>query len=257
MVAPQAFAPPDAVVDTSGQPAAFNVLVENEAAPIDGGAAPTEQHSPKRPCVQDAAMSLVSLGRVSPVDPNPSNSPLPPLILPPTEGNIDTNVESEPPVKKPKTNKYCMKPRDPKRDTSIPFEEMQRLMRVYGPIKCLRNRTPKESGKDLKQDSIKRKFYRWFPDFDTRFERTNEGWFKPKFGHEEEMQYRAEMRKKDQDELVQKRNNKRTSSKKRKEAAAAEVPGAAGVVVGAEIPLLPVADGAIEALPAPGESLVL
>jgi hypothetical protein len=71
------------------------------------------------------------------------------------------------------------------------------------------------------------------------------------------MQYRAEMRKKDQDELVQKRNNKRTSSKKRKEAAAAEVPGAAGVVVGAEIPLLPVADGAIEALPAPGESLVL
>ena len=63
---------------------------------------------------------------------------------------------------------YTMKPRDPKRDTSISFEEMQRLMRVYGPIKCLRNRTPKETGKALKIDSVKRKFYRWFPDFDSR-----------------------------------------------------------------------------------------
>ncbi|KAL3775254.1 hypothetical protein HJC23_004108 [Cyclotella cryptica] len=178
-------------------------------------AAASTHHSENRPCVQDAAMSLVSLGRVSPVDVNPAcvsvTSPPP---LPPSANNIDANVESSPPLKKSKSgSKYSVKPRDPKRDTGIPLSEMQRLMRVYGPIKCLRNRTPKESGKDLKQDSIKRKFYRWFPDFDTRFERTGEGWFKPKFGHEEEMNYRAEMRKKDQDALVKKRNTKRTSRK--------------------------------------------
>ena len=53
-----------------------------------------------------------------------------------------------------------------------------------------------------------------------RFERTPEGWYKPKYGHEEEMQYRADMRKKDQDELVKKRNTKR-AGRKAKEAAPA------------------------------------
>ncbi|KAL7479363.1 hypothetical protein ACHAWX_000139 [Stephanocyclus meneghinianus] len=178
-------------------------------------AAACNDHPDSRPCVQDAAMSLVSLGRASPVDMNSacvsvtSHPPLPPNATP-----SHSNDDSSPPLKKSKSgSKYTVKPRDPKRDTGIPLSEMQRLMRVYGPIKCLRNRTPKESGKDLKQDSIKRKFYRWFPDFDTRFERTGEGWFKPKFGHEEEMQYRAEMRKRDQDALVKKRNTKRSSRK--------------------------------------------
>jgi hypothetical protein len=164
--------------------------------------------------VQDVAASLISLGRDGETISVTDSGVYP---LPPNNDNLHTDVES--PNKKPKTAaKYSMKPRDPKRDTSIPFEEMQRLMRVYGPIKCLRNRTPKESGKDLKQDSIKRKFYRWFPDFDSRFERTPEGWYKPKYGHEEEMQYRADMRKKDQDELVKKRNTKR-AGRKAKEAA--------------------------------------
>ena len=38
--------------------------------------------------------------------------------------------------------KNNMKPKDPKRDTSVSFEEMKRLMRVYGPIKALRSRAP-------------------------------------------------------------------------------------------------------------------
>lgn len=50
----------------------------------------------------------------------------------------------------------------------VPFEEMQRLMASYGPIKTLRKR--KSIGSDengsAKMDSIKRKFYRWFPDFE-------------------------------------------------------------------------------------------
>ena len=109
--------------------------------------------------------------------------------------------------------KYNMKPKDPKRDTSVPFDEMKRLMRVYGPIKCLRNRTPKDSGRSTKTESIKRKFYRWFPDFEERFEKTPDGWYKPKLGHEHEMLYREEMRKKDQELLVKKRNSKRCNAK--------------------------------------------
>lgn len=109
--------------------------------------------------------------------------------------------------------KYNMKPKYPKRgDGSVPFEEMKRLMRVYGSLKCLRNRTPQESGKTVKLDSIKRKFYRWFPDFEERFEKTPDGWYQPKLGHEHEMRYREEMRRQDQQILVKKRNSGRESN---------------------------------------------
>ena len=107
--------------------------------------------------------------------------------------------------------KYNMKPKDPKRETAISFDEMKRLMRVYGSLKCLRNRTPKDSGKTVKLESIKRKFYRWFPDFEERFEKSSEGWYQPKLGHEHEMRYREEMRKHDQELLVKKRNSRRES----------------------------------------------
>lgn len=107
--------------------------------------------------VQDVAAYLISLGRQG----DGTSSAIMNGFLPPPgdSGKIITA---------PTGKQYSMKPRDPKRDTSISFEEMQRLMRVYGPIKCLRNRTPKETGKALKIDSVKRKFYRWFPDFDSR-----------------------------------------------------------------------------------------
>lgn len=113
--------------------------------------------------------------------------------------------------KRGSSSKYNIKPKDPKRDTAISFDEMQRLMRVYGSLKCLRNRTPKDSGKTVKLESIKRKFYRWFPDFEERFEKTPEGWFQPKIGHENEMRYREEMRRQDQQILVKKRNSRRES----------------------------------------------
>lgn len=233
--------------------------------------APSQQNTHP---VKDVALSLVHLQKNAPIDGEseahailgvPELTP----ILPNEHTNIDAtiHIDSIDGAKRLKTTatKYTMKPRDPKRDTSIPFEEMQRLMRVYGknhynteqmfffpsnvnetslrhhsitgPIKCLRNRTPKESGKDLKQESIKRKFYRWFPDFDSRFERTPEGWYKPRHGHEEEMQYRAEMRKQDQDELVKKRNDKRSSRKARESichvdvTAQVDVPEAAGQAI--------------------------
>lgn len=44
-----------------------------------------------------------------------------------------------------------------------------------------------------------------FPDLDERFERTPEGMYEPKVGHEEELKYREMMRKQDQDKLVKKR----------------------------------------------------
>ncbi|KAL7527849.1 hypothetical protein ACHAWF_002328 [Thalassiosira exigua] len=100
--------------------------------------------------------------------------------------------------------KYTKRPKDPKRDTSISFDEMSRLMRVYGPIKCLRNRSSKEPGKTVKAESIRRKFYRWFPDFNERFSKTEDGWFKPKAGHVEEMQYREDLRARDKKRIMAK-----------------------------------------------------
>jgi hypothetical protein len=227
----------DTAVDSPEEPAAVATLLNGTAPPADATApseeivnddipviapAPSVEPVAAPAHVEDVAMSLVSLGHTNNVDGQPSTTPTP--ELPPNDNIIDTNIDCVEYLTPKLPTKYTMKPRDPKRDTSIPFEEMQRLMRVYGPIKCLRNRTPKESGKDLKIDSIKRKFYRWFPDFDSRFERTSEGWYKPKFGHEEEMLYRAEMRKQDQDELVKKRNTKRTSKKTKENDVAPMVP---------------------------------
>lgn len=103
------------------------------------------------------------------------------------------------------------------RSTSVPFDEMKRLMRVYGPLRCLRVRAPKEgSGKAavaVKAESVRRKFYRWFPDLEERFVRTSGGWYKPKVGHDEEMRYREVMRKADQECLVRKRNERRSRGK--------------------------------------------
>jgi hypothetical protein len=89
----------------------------------------------------------------------------------------------------------------------VPYEEMERLMNVYGSIKALRNRGVK-SGKtngDLKKDSIKRKFYRWFPDLEERFCLDKDGRFQPIHGHEHEVKYRKEMRSKSSDLVAKKR----------------------------------------------------
>jgi len=113
--------------------------------------------------------------------------------------------------------KKRQRPKVPKRDTSVSLEEMKRLMRVYGPVKVLRNRGTTGTEQSVKPDSIRRKFYRWFPDFNERFAKTPEGWYVPKAGHEHEMEYREAMRKMDQEVLIRKRSaTKRFNTKARK-----------------------------------------
>lgn len=183
--------------------------------------------------VQDAAMSLFALGqRSSTSSPDENVTKLTSaafwadgaaaswaddaaVSLADQNMIVDGNPNKQVTVKKarPSPSKYKVKPKDPSRDTSVPFDEMKRLMRVYGSLKCLRNRLPVDSGKAAKAESIKRKFYRWFPDLEERFVRTEDGWYRPKAGHEEEMQYREMMRRGDQDILVMKRTAKRTSTK--------------------------------------------
>lgn len=91
-------------------------------------------------------------------------------------------------------------------DRSVPFEEMRRLMQVYGSIKCLRKRAQKPgTAKNAKVDSVKRKFYRWFPDLDERFEKDVHGFYTPRFGHEAELRYREGMRKEDGELIAKKR----------------------------------------------------
>lgn len=106
----------------------------------------------------------------------------------------------------------------PKQERGIPFEEMKRLMDTYGSTKCLRKRQQKSSPKDgtngkdeaaesrTKIDSIKRKFYRWFPDLESRFVRDMEtGIYIPKIGHVNELMFRQDMRLIDGQVLSKKR----------------------------------------------------
>jgi len=173
---------------------------------------------------KDAAMSLCAMGRLALLSPTNYNRPTPvspsPSVIAFAEGNATEedrpktsvcSTEGKLPLKK-----RPQKIKESKREPRVPFEEMKRLMRVYGPTKCLRNRTPKDSGKCTKVLSVKRKFYRWFPDFHERFELQQGDWYKPKIGHEAEMNYREELRKKDQKVLAAKRlqAGKKNSEKK-------------------------------------------
>jgi len=96
----------------------------------------------------------------------------------------------------------------------VPYEEMERLMNVYGALKAVRNRGAKPNKKDgennnncqvVKRDSIKRKFYRWFPDLEQRFSRSEDGKYQPIHGHEQEVKYRKEMREKSFESVAKKR----------------------------------------------------
>ncbi|KAL9189380.1 hypothetical protein ACHAXT_009055 [Thalassiosira profunda] len=115
------------------------------------------------------------------------------------------------PAKKPSKSPRKAAPTGGKRaDRRVPLEEMRRLMAVYGSLKCLRKRraapgSPAACDVPLKADSLKRKFYRWFPDLDARFSRDRTGFYTPKHGHEAEIRYREEMRAKDGEALAQKR----------------------------------------------------
>jgi len=88
-------------------------------------------------------------------------------------------------------------------------------MNVYGALKAVRNRGAKQPNKKdgesnnncqvVKRDSIKRKFYRWFPDLEQRFSRTEDGKYQPIHGHDQEVKYRKEMREKSFESVAKKR----------------------------------------------------
>ncbi|KAL9189381.1 hypothetical protein ACHAXT_009056 [Thalassiosira profunda] len=107
-------------------------------------------------------------------------------------------------------------------DRRVAIAEMRRLMAVYGPTKCLR-KGPSTNALPLKADSVKRKFYRWFPDLDARFVRDATGRYAPKAGHEAEIRYREEMRAKDGEALAKKRSRCRKRRQEGEEAGAKKV----------------------------------
>lgn len=187
---------------------------------------------------QDAAMSLCAMGSFEtanvqhrvPLSPSPNTNATVDNTQDMLNNIVDddqsriSDISSISVISPPRTakgklpsKKRAMKRQDSassKRDSRVSFEEMKRLMRVYGPTKCLRNRTPKESGKCTKILSVKRKFYRWFPDFHRRFDLQPGNWYKPKIGHEMEMKYREELRTKDQALLAAKRIAKKNSAQR-------------------------------------------
>ncbi|KAL7543234.1 hypothetical protein ACHAXR_012518 [Thalassiosira sp. AJA248-18] len=156
--------------------------------------------------VAAAALLMCRLGGTA-ILPDPRTSTVAGFRLSKTVDAVIRNVAQAPTGKR----KYTKKARDPKRDTSVSFNEMNRLMTVYGPIKCLRNRSSKEPGGAAKPDSIRRKFYRWFPKFNERFTKNSEGYYVPKAGHQEELQYRAELRNNDRVRVVNKKKITRRS----------------------------------------------
>lgn len=120
----------------------------------------------------------------------------------------------------PTTTRQIQRPRqkrprtvNKRNDRSVPFEEMRRLMQIYGSIKCLRKRQTAGGDDNTKVDSVKRKFYRWFPDLEERFFKDTDGYFRPRFGHEFELGYRREMRAKDGELLSKKRARCRSNTK--------------------------------------------
>lgn len=117
---------------------------------------------------------------------------------------------SMPPPRPPVQRNYTQRTKTRSTRSFVPFEEMQRLMQEYGPIKTQRKSKscPDECGTagNAKIESVRRKFYRWFPDFEERFVKNSDGvTYRPKAGHKEEVQYRQTMRDMDQTILTRKR----------------------------------------------------
>ncbi|KAL7542173.1 hypothetical protein ACHAXR_011578 [Thalassiosira sp. AJA248-18] len=175
----------------------------------------------------DAAMSLCAMGHPFLLEQSNKKRPNEPILSSPlkndphiVEDDQSRSSHGSPARqhrtkgKLPPKKRAFEKLKESRREPKVSFEEMKRLMRVYGPTKCLRNRTPKESGKSTKMLSVKRKFYRWFPDFHERFVfQPAGGWYKPKIGHEEEMTYREDLRRQDQEILASKRVTTKKNSK--------------------------------------------
>lgn len=145
-------------------------------------------------------------------------SPAPPRVSPvPPAPAAQAVAEISPPAQNARVSGSVKGTKAPMQNGTVAIDEMIRLMRVYGPIKSIRVRTTDPKGTKLM--SIKRKFYRWFPDFSERFVQTPEGWYTPRAGHEAEMKYRAAMREEDEMELISLRAAKRRENFLKKRAA--------------------------------------
>lgn len=101
----------------------------------------------------------------------------PPASPPDAVVSMPTFMPDRPPISSPQSSAAGRKGKDTNKNRTtrqfVPFEEMQRLMAEYGPIKTPRKRKTKTTdenghGGSAKVESIKRKFYRWFPDFEER-----------------------------------------------------------------------------------------
>ena len=116
----------------------------------------------------EAALSLCIMSKPSSSSSSPSASdaPVPPAHLSPAYPSLHPPMaQVPPPILQNKRSFPGTKA--PMQNGSVAVEEMSRLMRVYGPIKSVRVRSTDKS-KPTKVMSVKRKFYRWFPDFDSR-----------------------------------------------------------------------------------------
>ena len=142
----------------------------------------------------DAALSLCALGGY-PISPNIVKTPAPlePLVC--TISGILRGRQLQAIKKKQQTGatpgEYT---KDPRHYTSVSFDEMKRLIHLYGPIKGRKSRVTRVSATPVRPESIRRKFHRWFPDFAERFKKTPYGWYSPKAGHRQEMDYREVLR---------------------------------------------------------------
>lgn len=155
-----------------------------------------------------ATSSNVSSLHMAALEAQPGNTISKTTTAPPPAA-VNKSIHLDISARRSRKNDAKHRKRSKNEDTSITFEEMQRLMSVYGPMKCIRNRSSADSGKGIKAASILRKFYRWFPDFEDRFVKTAEGCYVPKIGHENEIRHREMMRNQDEKYVVNKRNLRR------------------------------------------------
>lgn len=107
----------------------------------------------------DAALSLcATTGSLpsTPSNPNASAPTVSPTPLVPKSPVCQREGQASIPASSAR-GKRVQKTENFKRDRSVPFDEMRRIMRVYGPIKTLRNRGSKDANGSAKPESIRRK----------------------------------------------------------------------------------------------------
>lgn len=214
-----------AAAEPSAQPAFTHPAMSHvypQAIPTGHLGGPNFQFSPIRQVGGSGAATLpppaaAATGVHLPMISGPSISPKPK----PKKKTAATTTATTATTKSKKNTTTVTKPNEAatksknKGRRSISFDEMCRLMSIYGSTKCLRKRKASTSSSNNNNNngqstaeiiSTKRKFYRWFPDLESRFTcNPTTGQYEPNIGHEAEIQYRLDMRKKDGQVLTKKR----------------------------------------------------